>query len=104
MRRGEVWWAQQPLPVGTRPVVLLCRNQAYVLRSRVTVAQVTTRFRKIPTEVPLGPPDGLPRPCVVNLDEIMTIPKRLLQRKIGDLSREKMHALHKAIHFALDLP
>jgi len=49
MRRGEVWWADLPLPVGRRPVVLLSRNEAYQVRDNVTVAPVTTRIRVIPS-------------------------------------------------------
>ena len=37
MRRGEVWWADLPVPVGRRPVVLLSRNEAYAVRELVTV-------------------------------------------------------------------
>lgn len=33
MKRGEVWWAQLPSPVGRRPVVLLSRDTAYRVRS-----------------------------------------------------------------------
>ncbi len=61
MRRGEVWWAKLPLPVGCRPVVLLSRDEAYALRNAVTVAEVTSTTRGIPVEVELGPDDGLPR-------------------------------------------
>ena len=75
MRRGEVWWAQLTGPAGRRPVVLLSRNEAYAIRELVTVAPVTTRVRQIPTEVPLGPAEGLPKSCVVNLDTITTIPR-----------------------------
>lgn len=39
MKRGEVWWAQQPEPVGKRPVVLLSRDEPYKVRNAVTVAQ-----------------------------------------------------------------
>ena len=38
MKRGEVWWANLPKPVGRRPVVLLSRNAAYPVRASVTVA------------------------------------------------------------------
>jgi mRNA interferase MazF len=50
MRRGEVWWTQQPDPIGKRPVVLLSRDEAYVVRNAVTIAQVTTTIRNIPVE------------------------------------------------------
>ncbi len=51
MKRGEVWWAEQPKPIGKRPVVLLSRDEAYKVRNAVTIAQVTTTARKIPVEV-----------------------------------------------------
>ena len=75
MQRGDVWWANLPPPSGRRPVVLLSRDEAYAARALVTVAPVTTRIRNIPVEVILGPQDGLPRRCVVNLDTITTISK-----------------------------
>ena len=67
MKRGEVWWADLPAPVGRRPVLLLSRDRAYAVRSAVTVAFVTTVIRGIPVEVRLGPADGMPKDCVVNL-------------------------------------
>jgi mRNA interferase MazF len=83
--------------------VLLSRNEAYAVRALVIVAPVTTRIRHIPTEVPLGPEDGLPRPCVVNLDTIITIAKASLQTRIASLSPEKLRAVYTAIRFALGL-
>ena len=103
MRRGEIWWAELPAPAGRRPVLLLSRNEAYVVRQLVTVAPITTRIRRIPTEVLLGAEDGLPKPCVVNLDTITTIPKQSLAEPIGPLSREKLAAVERALKFALAL-
>ena len=103
MRRGEVWWASLPGPAGRRPVLLLSRNEAYQLRSLVTVAPLTTRIRKIPVEVPLGPTDGLPRECVVNLDSLVTIRKSSLQGRIAALTSLKLHAVEHALRFALAL-
>jgi mRNA interferase MazF len=60
-------------------------------------------MRHIPVEVPLGPEDGLPRPCVVNLDTITTIAKRSLQERLVALSPEKLEAVEAAIQFALGL-
>ena len=103
MRRGEVWWADLPSPAGYRPVVLLSRDLAYQIRQFVTVAPVTTRRRDIPSEVGLGPEDGLPRPSVVNLDTINTIPKARLRDRIAILSLEKLGEVETAIHIALGL-
>ncbi|MBI3635498.1 MAG: type II toxin-antitoxin system PemK/MazF family toxin [Candidatus Rokubacteria bacterium] len=103
MRRGEVWWAELPAPAGRRPVVLLSRNEAYAVRELVTVGPVTTRTRRIPTEVALGPADGLPKACVVNLDTITTIPRRALAERIAPLTPAKLAAVERALMFALGL-
>ena len=103
MTRGEVWWAELGAPAGRRPVVLLSRNAAYAVRAQVTVAPVTTRVRGIRSEVSLGPADGLPRDCAVNLDSILTIEKRLLDSRIAVLSPEKLSAVAAALRFALAL-
>jgi len=84
-------------------VLLLSRNEAYAVRELVTVAPVTTRVRHILSEVPLGPEDGLPRLCVVNLDTITTIAKRSLQERLVSLSSEKLKAVEAALYFALGL-
>jgi mRNA interferase MazF len=103
MLRGEVWWADLPAPAGRRPVVLLSRNEAYAVRELVTVAPITTRVRRIPTEVPLGPAEGLPKPCVANLDTITTIPRRTLTRVVGPLPPDKLAAVERALMFSLGL-
>lgn len=103
MRRGEVWWADQPVPIGKRPVVLLSRDEAYKFRNAVTIAQITTTARNIPVEVFLAKKDGLPQDCVVNLDTITTIRKSILTERICALRSEKMEAINNAIKFALAL-
>jgi mRNA interferase MazF len=103
VRRGEVWWAELSAPVGKRPVLLLSRDAAYVVRTSVTVAVITRTIRNIPTEVPLGQEDGMPVQCVVNLDDILTIPKSKLTERLTMLSAEKMKAVAMAVAFALDL-
>jgi mRNA interferase MazF len=103
MRRGEVWWAELPLPIGRRPVVLLSRDEAYAVRNAVTVAEVTTTIRGIPVEVELGPEDGLPKKCVVNLDTIVTIRKDLLIERLAILRDEKIEQINSAIKFTLSI-
>lgn len=103
MKRGEVWWANLPAPIGKRPVVLLSRDEAYAVRNAVTVAEVTRTIRGIPVEVPLGVEDGLPKKCVANLDTIMTIRKELLTERITLLKSHKTDQLKKALKFALDI-
>ncbi len=103
MRRGEVWWAELPPPIGRQPVVLLSRDVAYRVRTSITIGIVARIARNIPVEVPLGKEDGMPQQCVVNLDDILTIPKARLTERITTLSPQKMPAVARAIIFALDL-
>lgn len=103
MKRGEVWWAHLPEPAGRRPVVLLSRDSAYRVRSALTVAPVTRTIRNIPVEVLLDQTDGLPSRCVVNLDDLTTIPKDLIKERIAVLSAERVQQIDESIRFALDL-
>jgi mRNA interferase MazF len=103
MKRGEVWWVDLPAPAGRRPAVLLSRDAAYRVRAAITVAPVTRTIRNIPVEVPLDRSDGMPARCVVNLDDITTIPKALIKQRITGLSAENIGRIDQAIRFALDL-
>ncbi len=103
MKRGEVWWAELPPPIGRRPVVLLSRDEAYAIRNAVTVAEVTTVVRNIPVEVKLDKDDGLPKVCVANLDTVITIRKDRIKERIGLLRPEKIAQINMALRFALGL-
>jgi mRNA interferase MazF len=103
VRRGEIWWAELEPPAGRRPVLLLSRNEAYSVRSLITVAPVTTRIRGIPSEVSLGVNDGLPQDCVANLDTITTIPKDCLRSRLAVLNTKKLKEIETAICFALGI-
>ena len=92
-----------PPPAGRRPAVLLSRDSAYRVRAAVTVAPVTRTIRNIPVEVLLDQSDGMPSRCVVNLDDITTLPKSLIKQRITILSPEKIQTVDEAIRFALDL-
>ena len=103
MNRGQLWWADLPPPGGRRPVLLVSRDSAYAVRDFITVAPVTTRVRRLPVEVLLGPDDGLPRTSAANLDSMLTVSKSTIQSYIGSLGSDKIREVDKAIHFALGL-
>ena len=104
MKRGEIWWAEMPLPAGKRPVVLVSRQSSYAVRASVTVVEVSRTVRGIATEVPLGPREGLPVKCVANADDLATIPKTWLASRVSQLNAAKVEALDRALRFALGLP
>lgn len=103
MQRGDVWWADLLKPAGRRPVVILSRDRAIQIREYVTVAEITRTIRDIPVEVSLGLEDGLPKKCVVNLDVVNTISKKLLLERIASLSSKKIKEIESALKFALAL-
>jgi len=100
MKRGEVWWATIDKK---RPVVLLSRDEAYEVRAMVIVAPATTTVRGFSLEIKLGRKEGLPRPCVINCDWLVTVPKADLLERAGSLSVGKLRQLDEALMFSLGL-
>ena len=90
-----------PKPAGRRPVLLLSRDDAFSYLNKFIAAEVTTTIRNIPVEVPLGKRDGLPKPCVVNLDKIRTIPKPALEMRISRLTQARAREVKRALGYAL---
>jgi mRNA interferase MazF len=84
-------------------VVLVSRESAYTVRTSVTVVEVSSTVRGIASEVPLGKREGLPRKCVANADNVVTIPKVWLESCVGPLNAEKLAALDDAMMFSLGL-
>jgi mRNA interferase MazF len=103
MKRGEIWWALLDLPTGRRPVVLVSRDAAYAIRTSITVAEVSTVIRRISSEVALTKRDGMPRACVINTDNLVTIPKTMLESRITSLDSVKIEALDAALGYSLGL-
>jgi mRNA interferase MazF len=101
MRQYEIWWAELPQPVGTRPVLLLSREGAYAYLNRLLAVEVTTRLRGIPQEVELGAHEGMLRRCVANLDNIRAVPKAALRKPAGRLGTDRIPELKRALGHAL---
>jgi mRNA interferase MazF len=104
VKRGEVWWAELPPPVGTRPVVILTRDSVVNTIGALVVALVTRTVRQLPTEVVLGRRQGLPVRCVANLDNVLTVPRQRLKRLMGACDADKVAELNQAIKVAFDVP
>lgn len=103
MRRGEVWWADLPAPVGSRPVIIVTRDQVLSSIGSVVVILVTRTVRQLPTEVTLGRRQGLPGPCVANCDNVLTVPRERLARLLGACDTEKLAEVDNALKISLGL-
>jgi mRNA interferase MazF len=104
MRQYEIRWADLPIPVGRRPVLLLTRTSGYAYLNKVIVAEVTSTVRGIPQEVLLGKKEGLQQSSVANMDNIHVVPKSLLSDRIGVLGAGKEVEIKRALGYALDWP
>ena len=84
-------------------MLVLTRERVRPHLSRVTVAPITSTIRGLSSEVQVGLPNGLDHACVVNCDNIVTVPVTSLGRQLGFLLDEQEPALTQAIHAAFDL-
>lgn len=83
--------------------MVVTRDRAIPVLANVTVAAVTATVRGLPTEVPVGPEQGLLRDSAVNCDNLFTIPKRALGRLRGELDPASLDQLRAALRIALEL-
>jgi mRNA interferase MazF len=72
-----VWWGEIE-GVGRRPFLVMTRSAAIPVLHSVLAAPVTRTVREIPTELPLGPDDGMPTDCAASFDNLRVVPKAYL--------------------------
>jgi mRNA interferase MazF len=88
MIQGDIWIAEFPGKV--RPVLVVTRTSALNVLKYVTVAPVTSTIRDLPTHLKLGPAEGLHHDCAANFDDLHTLPKAFLTRRIGQLGQRSI--------------
>jgi mRNA interferase MazF len=101
IQQYDIWWASLPEPAGRRPVLLLSRNQAYSYLNKFVAVEITSTIRRIAVEVLLGRAEGLAAKCVANCDNIRTIPRSALTKRIGELSPRRHSELKRALGHAV---
>ena len=81
--QGDVWWAEAE--DRRRPVLVVTRDEAIPVLTRILVAPVTRTVRGIPTELILDAGDGLPQPCAASFDNLQPIRKSFLTDRLGSI-------------------
>jgi len=94
-RAGEIWWAEAEDK--RRPVLVVTRSEAIPVLTTIVVAPVTRTIRDIPTEVRVGPTNGLLIDGVASFDNLQPIRRSLLTGRIGALSIEDDHEICRAL-------
>ena len=82
-------------------MLILTRASAIGYLSRVTIAPLTSAIRGVPSEVVVGPEDGVKQPCAVNLHNVVTVAKDGIGRRVAQLGDQRMSEVCDALAFAL---
>jgi mRNA interferase MazF len=98
--QGELWWAEAEDK--RRPVLIVTRNEAIPVLSRLVVAPVTRTVRGIPTEVTVGRDEGLPEEGVASFDNLQPVNRHLLTERVGAVSDARHHEVCRALDALAD--
>ena len=107
--RGEVWlvnWnpAGGSEQAGRRPALVIQNDIGNKHASTTIVAAISSSVKIYPMNVKLNPPEGgLDRPSIVKTGQILTVSKDRLDKRLGQISSEKMEEVNHAIKLSLDL-
>ena len=99
-QRGQVWWGEIE-NVGRRPFLVMSRPAAIPVLNSVLAAPVTRTVRGIPTELPLGPDDGMPADCAATFDNLRVVPKANLVDHICTLGPVRLAEACAALRAAV---
>lgn len=112
IERGDIWWADQPDPVGSVPgfrrPVLVVQSDTFN-RSRlatVTVVALTGNLRLVDAPGNVLIPahaSGLPRDSVANVTQVLTVDRETLTEQVGGLPTTLMKQVDEGVRFALHL-
>ena len=112
MRRGEVWWASLPPPLGSgpgypRPVLVIQTNEFNESSIKTVVAVIMTtnlRLAGAPGNVRCGSKDtGLPRESVVNVSQVVTVDKELFTERVGSIPTHLLSQVEDGLRRVLRL-
>lgn len=112
MRRGSIWWASLPAPVGAmpgfrRPLVIVSANSFNRSRIDTVLAVALTsdvRLAEAPGNVRLAAREtGLPKDAVVNVAQVITVERSLLTEKVAELDVRQMRRIEYGLRLALSL-
>jgi mRNA interferase MazF len=112
MKRGEIWWADLPNPVGSgpgykRPVLVVQANPFNASRiATVIVATVTSNLAlaEAPGNVRIGKSDsGLPQSSVINVSQLITLDRSIFTSKVKALPGAVMDKVDSGLKLVLSL-
>lgn len=100
VNRGEIRLLRLANPDKRRPVLVLSRPALLEVLDTATVVAITSTLRGTPTEVELGPEEGLKHTSCANLCNVFTVRQDELGTFVGTVGRQKMLAVCRALAIA----
>jgi len=110
LQNGNIYWANLDPAIGseiakTRPVLIVSNDINNKFAATVSILPITTSTRKIyPFEVSVTPEEsGLKNASKIKANQIRTIDKQRIGKKLGGLSAAKMNEVKEALLIHLDI-
>jgi mRNA interferase MazF len=103
MNRGDIWQIELGGTAGLRPALIITRQAVIPHLNKLTVAEITSRGKGYPTEVPIAQLANFRRDSYVQLDNIQTVSKARFVKYIGSLDSATMRAVGQKAILALGL-
>ncbi len=109
--RGDIYLVNFDPTIGseiskTRPALIIQNNIANESSPITIIAAITSKFddRLYPTEVLIEPPEGgLKTNSVILLNQVRSIDRQRLIRRIGAIGSEKLNEVDRAIQISFGL-
>lgn len=112
VRRGQIWWASLPEPIGPepgsrRPLLVVQADSFNRSRIQTVVAVVLTsnlHRAEAPGNVLLPREEtSLPRDSVANVSQVVTADRRFLTQQVSTLPRSLLAAIDDGLRLVFDL-
>lgn len=109
IKRGEIYLANLNPSLGSeqsgiRPVLIIQNDTGNRYSPTVIVLAITSKEKKnIPTHVKIGAMQGLEKDSVVLVEQVRTVDKERLIKRLGMLSFDKMQEIKEALKISLNI-
>lgn len=112
IKRGEIWWADLPEPIGSepgyaRPVIVIqtdAFNRSQIDTVIVVAFTTNLKLARAPGNVELSAKKtGLTKDSVANVSQVLTLDKIFLKKKVKTLDAENFLKIEEGLRLVLGL-